>query len=292
MQMSFDQALAFCSVVDLGGYSKAAVSLNKSHSALIYLVRSLEEQCGFALFDRKGYRNTLTPEGKRVYSKCQEILAQVEELGQLCGQLKQNWEASLKIVFDGILPFDPFLKLYKKFREEKVPTVVQTYTDYLEDVEKTFEHQQADMMIGILPIEKKNIKSVYLKPFKSYLVAHRDHPINKANQKWTSKDLLNFDFLTIRGPSQKLGLQTSEFESSASFFLSDFSVKKQAIMKKTGFGWLPHHLIEAELQSRTLLPIKWERENQQKIQPILFHRVHRKSGSAAELVTQFFKNDP
>lgn len=286
MDISLDQARAFCRTVDQGGYTQASQKLNKSHSALIYLVKSLEEQCGFSLFNRNAYRNTLTPSGQRVYLKCLELLTKVDELDLLCGQFKTGWEAKLKIVFDGILPFDPFLLLFKKFKTEKIPTIIQTYTEFLEGVETNFDHLNADIMISILQCESKKLKPLYLKPKKMFLVAHKDHAISQKNKRWEFSELNEFDFLTIRGSGPKLGLNTGEFEKSASFFLSDFSVKKDAILKKSGFGWLPEHLIVKELKSKTLLPIKWERESYHVIQPILYMQNHKMSGPAAQVVIQ------
>lgn len=286
MDISIDQARAFCRTVDQGGYTQAAQKLNKSHSALIYLVKSLEQQCGFDLFNRKAYRNSLTPSGRRIYLKCLEILSKVDELELLCGQFTAGWEANIKIVFDGILPFDPFLSLFKRFRTDKIPTIIQTYTEFLEGVEINFEHLEADIMISILPCESKSLKPIYLKTRKMYLVAHKDHPINQKSKRWEFSELEEFDFLTIRGSGPKLGLNTGEFEKSASFFLSDFSVKKEAIMKKSGFGWLPEHLIEKELNSKTLMPIKWERENHHLIQPILYMQSQKMSGPAAQMIIQ------
>jgi DNA-binding transcriptional LysR family regulator len=284
MQISLDQARAFCAVVDQGGYTQAAEKLHKSHSSLIYLIKIMEEQCGFSLFDRKAYRNQLTPAGKRIFSKCREILNQVHELDQLCTELKGDWEPSVKIVFDGILPFYPFLEIYKKFKTEKIPTVVQTYTDYLHDVESSFYKLNADIMISVLPVESKDLEVIYLPPLKNVLVAHKDHPIHKTSKKWFVKDLHDFYFLTVRSSGQKLGLNTSDFEESASFYLSDFSFKKEAILKKTGFGWLPEHLIQSELKSKTLRPVYWERKSVHEIQPHIL--VNKKSfgGKAVSLI--------
>ncbi len=286
MQISLDQARAFCAVVDQGGYTQAAEKLHKSHSSLIYLIKILEEQCGFSLFDRKKYRNQLTPAGKRVFNKCKEILGQVQELGQLCSELKSEWEPSVKIVFDGILPFYPFLEIYKKFKSEKIPTVVQTYTDYLQDVETSFYKLNADMMISVLPIESKELETVDLPTIKNLLVAHKDHPIHKTKKKWTAQDLHEFDFLTVRGSGQKLGLNTSDFEESASFYLSDFSFKKEAILKKTGFGWLPEHMIQSELKSKTLRPVHWERKSVHEIQPIILVNKKSYGGKAVSLIVK------
>lgn len=290
MDLSLDQAKAFCTVVEQGGYTKAANRLNKSHSSLIYLIKSLEQNCGFALFNRKEYRNVLTPLGRRIYLKCLELLNKVDELDILCGQFKYGWEPNLKIVFDGILPFDPFFSLFKKFRKDKIPTIIQTYSEFLEGVESSFDSLNADIMISILPPGNKNLRPFYLKQKRMYLVAHKDHPINQKSKKWNFNELEDFDFLTIRGSGPTLGLNTGEFEKSASIFLSDFSVKKEAILKKTGFGWLPEHLIEKELDSKLLVPIKWERESHHIIQPILFMKSHKVSGPASQIVIESLKH--
>lgn len=291
MQISLEQARALCAIVDLGGYSKAADQLYKSHSSLIYLIKGFEKQCGFALFDRKAYRNTLTPSGRRVYQMCCDLIKKVDELEKLCGQINDGWEASVRIVFDGILPFEPFLKIYRNFKTEKIPTVVQTYADYLQDVEKSYHSLNADVIISVLPLENHGMNSLYLKPFKSLLVAHKDHDIHRVSKHWKLSDLHEFSFLTIRGSNHKLGLNTLEFEESASFFLSDFSVKKEAIMKKTGFGWLPDHMIETELKNKTLLPVKWERKSVQEIQPILYIRKKSAGGRAVNLIVDLLSGN-
>lgn len=289
MTINLDQAKALCAIIEYGGYSQAALALHKSHSSIVYLIKNFEQNCGIEIFDRKKYRNSLTPAGRRVYIKSQEILAKVDELDQICSQLKNKWEASIKIVFDGILPFDPFLEIYKNFKTEKIPTIVQTYTDYLQDVEKTFYKLDADIMISIIPIEKKDLQSIYLTSLKSFLVAHKDHPIHKTNKRWTLNELHEFNFLTIRGTVNKLGLNTSDFEESASFYLSDFSFKKEALLKKMGFGWLPEHLIQNELKNKTLLPVKWERKSMHEIQPILYINKKNAGGKALNKVIENLK---
>ncbi|MGZ3773446.1 MAG: LysR family transcriptional regulator [Pseudobdellovibrionaceae bacterium] len=290
MQISIDQARALCAIVETGGYTKAAENLHKSHSSLVYLLKGFEEQCGFSIFDRKAYRNTLTPAGRRVYQACLEILGKVDELGRLCEQLNQGWEPSIRVVFDGILPFEPFLKIYKKFKSDNVPTVVQTYADYLQDVEKSFNTLEADLMISVLPVENQNLEAVPLKSFKSYLVAHKNHSIQQSSKKWSLEELHQFYFLTIRGSNQKFGLNTSEFEKSASFFMSDFSAKKEAIMKELGFGWLPEHMIENELKNHSLLPVKWERKSTHEVRPIIYIRKQAVGGRAISLFVELLKS--
>lgn len=287
MEISIDQAKALCQIVDDGGYAKAAQSLHKSHSSLVYMIKTLEVQCGFPLFDRKQYRSSLTIEGQRVYNKSKEILKKIEELSEICSKINQGWESSIKVVFDGILPLTPFLDLYKQIKAEKIPTVIQTYTNYLDDVGKMFDQENADVMIEVIPSFRTDVQRFELSPISIFLVAHKDHPLNKSNKKWTLNELQDYYFLTVHGSAKNLKLNTFEFEESATFFLSDFSFKKEAILNKLGFGWLPEHMIESELKNKILVPIKWERKNKNEIQPVLSIRKSKLSGPAIQKMKSF-----
>ncbi|MCB9072275.1 MAG: LysR family transcriptional regulator [Bdellovibrionaceae bacterium] len=292
MQISLDQARAFCKVVECGGYSRASEELNKSHPALVYLIKMFEQQCGFELFDRKGYRNTLTGQGQLAYHKCKELLQKEMELETLCDSFRSGWEPSLKIIYDGILPFAPFYRIYSKFQKDKVPTVIQTYAHYLDDVEKAYIQLNADIMISVFPVKNSALKSFPLKELKNILVAHKNHLINADRKKiWTIDELKEFSFLTVRASGAEIGLNTREFDKSASFFFSDFAVKKEAILKGVGFGWLPEHLIASELKRKTLLPIKWERASHHRLEPVVYFSKAKSSGPALKIVLEFLKTN-
>lgn len=291
MNINLEQAKAFCAVVDFGGYSQAAEKLHKSHSSVIYLVKELEEHLNVQLFDRSQYRNKLTLTGKKVYQKCQEIFNSVSELESFCRNQNTEWEESLKIVFDGILSIEPFINIYKKFNTEKISTIVQTYTDYLHDVEKTFLKLEADLMISFMQPQDRKYNSVALAPLKNYLVAHKDHPVHQTHKKWSLNELRDFHFLTVRGSGESLGMNTKEFEESSSFFLSDFSFKKSAIMKKIGFGWLPEHMIETELKNHVLKPVHWERKNIHILHPVIYFEKNKVLGKAGQLVIDILKSE-
>ena len=178
----------------------------------------------------------------------------------------------------------PFLGIYKKLRAEKIPTVVQTYIDYLDDVEKTYEKQGANLMVSIVPCEGNHTELARFRPFRNLLVAHRDHPLHQTHRRWSLSDLEQFDFLTVRGARSKLSSNTRELEEKASFFLSDFSTKKNAILNKAGFGWLPEHMILNELKRKSLLPVKWERESSQLISPVVYGQRKKTAGPGVQLI--------
>ena len=70
MEITIDQAKALDAVARRGTLQKAAQELRKGHSAVMYLLKGLESQLNLQLFDRKGYRNQLSPEGEIVLKHC------------------------------------------------------------------------------------------------------------------------------------------------------------------------------------------------------------------------------
>jgi DNA-binding transcriptional LysR family regulator len=286
MDITLDQARAFCAFVDHHGYQAAGDALHKSHSAVVYSINCLEKQCGFDLLDRSSYRNSLTTNGQRIYEKCSQLLAVAGELQDLCRDLSGDFEATVKIVYDGVLPTDPFLSILKLVEGRKIPSRVQIFADFLDGVERTFVNKDANLMVSVVAPKETNFTSHALPAMRSVLVAHRDHPINLRKNAWKARELKDFHFLSVRGADHNLPLGTKEFEESTAVHLSDFSLKKEAILKKMGFGWLPERMILSELKSRKLKIIKWERSSVQHLHPFIYHRKDVPLGQTSRLILQ------
>src|SRR6476659_3871826 len=109
LHLSLDQARALDAWARHGTFQRAAQALHKGHTAVLYALRTLEDQAGIKLVDRTGYRSRLTPAGQRVLEQCRKLLATERELESLCLEMRSGWEPSLKIVFDGVFPAAPIL---------------------------------------------------------------------------------------------------------------------------------------------------------------------------------------
>src|SRR5258708_36993526 len=70
---------AFARVVELGGFTKAADSLQASKTAVSDLVRSLEKHLGVRLLQRTTGRVTVAPDGAAFHERCVQILADLDE---------------------------------------------------------------------------------------------------------------------------------------------------------------------------------------------------------------------
>jgi LysR family glycine cleavage system transcriptional activator len=70
---------AFRTVAQLQNLRAAAESLHLTHSAVSQQIRGLEEQLGFALFERRGRRIVLNPAGEALLRSVEPALAQLDD---------------------------------------------------------------------------------------------------------------------------------------------------------------------------------------------------------------------
>ena len=76
--------------VDLGGFSHAALRLNRSPSAVSMQLRKLERQAGQRLFKRSGRGLVLTQAGELLLQHARRVLALNDEMGQALGAINDG----------------------------------------------------------------------------------------------------------------------------------------------------------------------------------------------------------
>ncbi len=90
--------------------------------------------------------------------------------------------------------------------------------------------------------------------------------------------------LTVRGSDLRLQLSTASLEPTSHIVLNDFQAKKEAILAGIGFGWMPEHLVAAELKKRRLRAVRFERGHVHDFAPRLYRRRSRPVGRAGRAV--------
>lgn len=80
---------AFINVAETGSFSKAALALSLTHSAISHQIRQLEEHLGFKLLDRLSTGVTLTGLGEVYFHEVKEALDRIEQVGNL---IKNNFK--------------------------------------------------------------------------------------------------------------------------------------------------------------------------------------------------------
>ena len=101
---SLEQWAVLAAVVDQGGFAQAAVSLNRSQSAVSYSIARLQESLDLPLLVVEGRKSVLTPHGQTLLSRARGLLRELDTLEALARGLKQGWESELKLVVDAAFP--------------------------------------------------------------------------------------------------------------------------------------------------------------------------------------------
>lgn len=291
MDLTIEQARVFEAVSRLGTLQRAATELHKAHSAILYSLKSLEEQTGVQLFDRSGYRNKLSQEGEVVLKFCRQLLATRSELIEVCHKIKEGWEPSLKLIYDGVVDFNQIGDALSKLHQLKIPTEIKILSAHLNEVELLYNEENANLMVTILPLQKLQIPSIKLKPIRLHLVAHAKHPLGRTSTKnLANNDLNQHTFIRIKTAPGQIGLGTEQMQFDSYFYVNDFATKKAAILKKLGFGWLPDYMIIDELRKKSLCLLKTEFNNIHTVYPRLYHRKEDSVGKASLELIKFFKS--
>ena len=282
VHITLDQARAIDALAQHGTLVAAANALHKGHTAVLYALKQLELQTDLPLLDRRGYRLALTPAGERVLEGCRRMLAAERALVATCEELRTGWEPSLRVVFDGLLPSVPILRVLGELRAAQAPTRVRMSAEFLGGVEAAFERDEAHLMLAVLPPHSAALVSHALAPLRALLVAHRDHPLARARGELSAADLEEHVLVNVRGGDPRLALSTDALDQRSTVVLDDFLAKREAILAGIGFGWLPEHLCARELRGRELRVLRFTHGSEHIFSPRLYQRRGIALGRAAE----------
>lgn len=129
-------------------FAGAAIELNRVPSALTYSVRKLEEDLDVLLFDRGGHRAKLTPAGIELLTQGRHLLRAADELERRVKRTASGWEVELRIVLDGIIPFDRLFPLIAAFDQQGSGTRLRFSSQVLSGVWEALLDGSADLAIG------------------------------------------------------------------------------------------------------------------------------------------------
>lgn len=95
--MTLEQLLMFNTVALAGSLKAASDKLHKTQPAISQSIKQLESQLDLVLFDRQGYRLTLTQEGRKLLQYAQRVLNEAQEMRQVAKHLAKGNEASITL---------------------------------------------------------------------------------------------------------------------------------------------------------------------------------------------------
>lgn len=235
----------FCTLVEVGHFTRTAERLHMTQSGVSQHVRKLEEQIGAELLVRQGKQFSLSGAGERLYAEAQGILLALSNLELKVGE-DPPFEGSVRIMSPGSVG----LKLYPHFLalQSKHPKLIIDYRFAPNpDVENAIVESTVDL--GFMT-SKSTLADVSCTPVaqESLLLVT---PASVEEPDWDTLMALGF----IDHPdgshhaSMLLGANYPEFQHSNLFpgkgFSNQIGLILEPVSMGLGFTVLPIHAVEA-----------------------------------------------
>jgi len=293
VSFSLEQIVIFEAVSRLGSFTAAAREVFRAKSAVSHSIKALEESLGLKLLERSTRHVELTPEGELILAKARELLTSSRALSQMVYELSVGQEASLTLLIDGAAPVASIMKAVQRLTAAPISTRVKVAVEHLHKVVERFEREQADMMVTFGFKHTEGFATLELPPIESLLVAHQSHPLAQSEAPLTRAALSEHIELLVAGAAQDpISAHYDLHLGSAHLFeVSDFSLKRQAILEGVGYGWLPRHLIEADLKEGRLCVLPLAESASRWLLPQLVYRLDPPLGQVGRTLLAYLEEE-
>lgn len=254
-RISIDQWNVLVSVVESGGYARAAERLHKSQSTLTYAVQKLESLLGVKVFELKGRRAALTPTGELLYRRGKLLVDEAARLEHAAGELGQGWEPELRIAAEIVFPTWLLLKACADYSAERPECNLELYETVLGGTEEALVAGRVDLAIASsLP---QGFVGDVLMPLRAIGMAAPSHPLHRLGRELTVEDLRRHRHIVIRD-SGEARRRSAGFINERRWTVSNKATSIHAACLGLGYAWYPEDSVRGELERGALkaLPLR------------------------------------
>jgi DNA-binding transcriptional LysR family regulator len=187
--MEDNRLRAFCLVVEMKSFSKAAEASFVTQSAMSHLIKNLEDELGGKLLNRSGKAVTPTSAGKTLYAYARKILehykAMENDIYNIVKKIKGPLYLGASMTAAKFLLPQVFYDFIKSYQEVRINLSVSSTEKVI------IELHQGKIDVGIVegPVKDKKVISMEIARDEIVLIAPEDNPLAKK-KAITPQDLM------------------------------------------------------------------------------------------------------
>lgn len=249
---NLDHLNVISTICETGSFQLASEKLNKARSAVSYSVKQVEEAYQIQIFDRSKYRPELTPEGRALLGRIRQLLRQARQFDAFVEELKGETEAEIRLGVSSIFPVNWLTNLLTSVREQFPATSIHLEFEVASG-DRMLLANHVDLAIFAAPIRHADLDYSQ--------IDHMDMPllisnklISGAPEDINRDDLACHPQVVVKSSDAK-SPDTGLLDEAPKWYVSELSAKKALICAGLGWGRLPHHLVETELQKQQLIAL-------------------------------------
>ena len=250
---TLEQWRTLLTVVKHGGLGDAAAELGISHSAVSYALSRLQEGLGMKLVDIEGRQATLTPEGIVLLQHARVLLNEAHAVEELADNLRQGWEAEIRVAFDSAFPVQTLMEALRNFAPISRGARVQLREVGAASAEAALRAGSVDLIIC------ERVPDGYLgEPLTTIVmvpVASPEHEMARAGHSISAPQLGKELQIEVRdAPRAQIG----SMHSSQRWSVTGYDTATTLAKNGHGYAWLPRHRVQQDLDEKRLVTLKVE----------------------------------
>ncbi|GAM66533.1 transcriptional regulator [Vibrio sp. JCM 19236] len=148
MHPSFEQLLAFVTVVNRGSFRAAARKLHKTQPTISAAIQNLELEIGFALFKRTHGKATLTDKGARLHEVASALLNQYQAFLNVANVIRESEQEVYRVGIDPLLSNHEVRRSVHEFSVDFPDTNLKLITKPSSILGEMLAHGELDLAIG------------------------------------------------------------------------------------------------------------------------------------------------
>ena len=252
--MTLEQLKAICAIFDEGGFRVAAGRLHRSQSAISIAIRKLEEEIGVSLFSRDSYRPELTTEGRSLYEKALAVLSKAGDFTNLAHRYSMGEEPELRFAISTLFPIVQILDILKQMAEQAPATRLTLLFENMLGTMERLNDGDVDIAISEMVEDQAAYDFVHLKIVELACVISRKSELGARAAELREIDMEGSTQVVVRDTSRKVvDTNFGVLKTITPWVVNDFTMKKRIIVSGLGWGRLPRHLVEDEIETGELL---------------------------------------
>ncbi len=251
--ISLDQVRTFLAAVDHGSFSAAGRYLSRTQSAVSEAIGTLETHLGVRLFDRSGRYPELTAEGRALLADAREVLSSIDGMKARAKGMASGIEPELAVVVDVFFPIEVLALVAQEFRQHFPGTPLRLYGEALgATVEPVLDGRVSFSVSGSLPVLPDGLGSEHLANVRFVVVAAANHPLAAWQGPIPKAELARHVQLVLTDRSKLTAEREFGVMSPSTWRLADLFAKHAFLLNGLGWGGMPSHTIQADLEAGRL----------------------------------------
>lgn len=179
--MNTRQLEIFCAIMRDGSVTAAANGLSISQPAASKLLHHLEDQLGYALFQRIGGRLVPTPEADLLYPDAERVLRELDVLRDLSRRVGERQQGLLRLGASLPVAWSVLPPALARFRASHPQVRIHLHALPKQEIAEALRSGAIDLALTLSPILAPTVRTEMLAPVSLAVLLPPGHPLSNQN---------------------------------------------------------------------------------------------------------------